>query len=493
MPKVKKTKKSTTKKDPNDFSGGRERPIIYTEEKSRRCKGDKALTGEQAKELLGWEEETDDVKFGGDYLLTDMDGNKIRCHNNNTNRPFDASLAKTWQSEHLLGNWQLNGENVIVGNTGQCLDCQHRLIGFVLAVQEWYKNPDKWPYWETEPTMETFIVTGIDESDKVVNTINTGKPRSLADVLFRSPYFADLPRSDRNKVARICDYGVRILWYRTGEGADAFSPRRTHAKSIDFIDRHPKILQCVRHIHDENGRDSKLTNFISPGYAAGLLYLMGSGNTDSENYGGDNNRDEGQLEWGLYDQACDFWVLLAQGAQEMQPLRDALGNIIDEDGGSMAEKCALVIKAWNLYSIGKKMSIEKLALEYATDGDGIKTLIELPTVGGIDIGSPQSPPEPDPTPDELEERKGEEQKKRVAKKETNDKKAKAKKKTSKKKKKASPKFEPVVGDTVWVNDPDGEHYDGELLQIVGTMVRIETSTGAIIEEPLSRIQTTEPL
>lgn len=494
---MKKSKKKTASKKttPKKESG-----LLYPDPKSKVCIGASALTVEQSKELLGWEEETEDVKFGNDYLLKDVVGNKIRCTNNNANRPLDSQLCKTWQSEILLGNWKLNGENLIIGQNGQCIDAQHRLIGLVLAAQEWVKDKERWGYWKKEPTLETFIAFGISEDDATVNTINTGKPRSLADVLFRSPYFADLPTSERSKVSRICAYAIQLLWVRVDADPEAFSTNRTHAKALDFLDRHPKILEAVLHIHNENGKESNIGKYLSVGHAAGFLYLMGCSDNSPDDYL--ESRREDVLNFDLWDTACDFWVEVSMGTDALRPLRIALGDIIDDDeGGTGEEKKALIVNAWIAYAQKKKVTAKQIELEYVTDTEGVKKLSGSYSVGGIDLGrsKEQADPQPDPSQKEIKERAEAEIKKRPSKKKASGttskkttKKKTTKKKSTKKKKPVAKKKESFqIGDQIWVNDPDGV-YDGELLQILGKKCRVQVAGGAIHEPLLSWVTVEEP-
>lgn len=254
-------------------------PIIYDSIKAVVCQGEKSLTYDQAKDLLGWEEETEGKTFGKHFLFKSGE-KKVRTTKNLHNRDFQMPNALLVKQEVLRRKWKLNGETLIIGDRGSILSAQHRLIGFVMAVDDYRKEPETYPAWKTEPTLDCVIVYGISEDDDVVNTIDTGRPRTLADVIFRSIYFADVEPSERKNLARSTQYAICKVWDRTGAKENAYDPglMRTHAESIDFMKRHPRILECVRHIHAEDGSESQLGDIISSkGDAAGLLYLMGCG------------------------------------------------------------------------------------------------------------------------------------------------------------------------------------------------------------------------
>ncbi len=210
------------------------------------CVGSSAITLQKAKDLLGWEEE-EGIPYKKDFLLKDFHGTKIRCFNNVTNRPLYKPNLENLKQEILRNRWQLNGEPIIVGKTGLILNGQHSLLSFIAAVQEWTKDKDKWPLTTEEPTLDKLIVFGIDESDAVINTMDTCKPRSLADVIYRSEFFAGTNQAERNKLSKITDYAIKLIWDRTGV-SNAFGLRNTHSESLDFLQRHPKLIDCFKHI-----------------------------------------------------------------------------------------------------------------------------------------------------------------------------------------------------------------------------------------------------
>lgn len=458
-----KSPKKPPKKKPVE-----ERPIKYDKPTVKLFYGDKSLTGTVAKKLLGWQEAGDNQR----KLFTDAEGKGIICHNNISNRPLYMGNVAALKQEILRRRWYLNMENRIIGQTGLVLNGQHTLIALVLAIQEWHLHPEKWkPYWPTEPVIETSIGFGADESDKVVNTLDTCKPRSLADVIYRSPFFADMNNSERKVAARITDYGVRLLWSRTGV-ANAFAIRRTHSESLDFIARHDRILECTKHIHTENGIEKQLAGFISPGYAAGLLYLMASSSTDPAEYRGSDNPNEGMLLWDNWSDACDFWAYLAGGNEQFSAVPKALGRMINDDGGSTNERCGILVKAWLAYTADKPIDAKVLKLKYHTEDD-VRTLIDFPSAGGIDLGDPDSLDSPgndepatgDPTPEEIEERSAEIHSKK-----------KDEQKPPKKKRRRDPSD--LLGKMVWVSEDERDKdWRGKVVVVLGKNAKVKVGQG----------------
>lgn len=373
-----------------------EREVIYSKIGVSLCDGDKAITASDAKKILGWAEESENVKFGSDYQLIDSEGKKVRCFNNTTNRPIQSAIVQTLKQEILRKKWRLNGETIILGETGLVLDGQHTLIALVLASQDWFKHKGQYlereDGWKEEPKIQKIIVKGIAEDDTTVNTINTARPRTLSDCIFRSALFAKYGAKDRRLMSKIAENCVKMLWHRTGARMNAFAPIRTHAESLDFVARHERILQAVIHIYEENGTDQRIGRYLSPGYASSLLYLQGCCLTEREKddatgYSQVPNPSEGLLDFSEWDRAQNFWTLLAAGSEELLGVRSAIGTLLENNRGNVAERYATLVKAWNRWASGDSTTEEDLALEYATDKDGITTLAECPIVGGIDIGN----------------------------------------------------------------------------------------------------------
>ena len=172
---------SKGKSKPTEDLNEKGRKVVYPELTIRPLSGDNRLYAEQAKELLGWTPLGQEEK--GHYTLLDAMGNRVRCVNNDRNRPFDESHARKLAQDILNGHWKLNGESIIVGKTGLILSGQHRLAALVYAWQLWGSTAqgNHWSSkWEQEPSIETLLVCGIDESPEVTRTLDNVKPRILS-------------------------------------------------------------------------------------------------------------------------------------------------------------------------------------------------------------------------------------------------------------------------------------------------------------------------
>lgn len=416
-------------------------PVKYPSPHVEICTGDKVLTADRAKELLGWETEADyiaklktvdanlnedDAKkiFAKDAFLTDKEGMKVALRNNTRNRPWQESVTESYVQDMLKKHWEFNGETVIIGQYAHVLSGQHRLIALVFAEQLRTSENESahWAeFWDGPVTMPAVVVYGIEESPRVTRTIDNVKSRTLSDVLYAdSDLFKDYNISERKSIARAAEYAVKFLWERTGEGDTArnsFAPKRTHSEALEFLDRHARLKDCIKFIMDEDKGKGNIARFLYPGHAAALLYMMGCSGTSEDkiqDYFGDRPPREKHLKFDNLKKAKMFWSDLARSEVSMAnvilarcPVR---GDSVDDEGnidmngkvfdtynndkrqlgdGSQAEQVAILIRAWNHYV--KDESIEPMQLGYTIDKDELErnvfSLTEFPVIAdSIDCG-----------------------------------------------------------------------------------------------------------
>lgn len=439
-----------------------ERPVKYPKYDSRiYSKPDERgneylgpLTGAIAKKILGWESEKDYTarmlatnpgskegkwKFGDDYILL-LNEEKIKCWNNpiTGNRPFDEKHAREICQDILTRNYKMNLENIILSLTGFVLSGQHRLIGLILAIEEWMKCKVKngkgyWEeWWEEEPYIETMIAVGASEDPDVIRTYDNVKQRTLSDTIWTSPTFGDIKDlPDRRELCRYMDNAVDYLWKRTYQviGKNSWIQHQTHSSSLEFLDRHPKIKECVKHVFNKNRHRVLSLLGLNTGQCAALMYLMGSSSSDPENYHyAGSKKTESQLTWQNYDRALGFWNIIAdQESAKGELIRDALknpmANILIGSSAPQKVKHIVLSKAWTAYVKDEDFTTEELQLtaEEAIWSDEKNRIVikkEI-TVGGIDCGVIKGNGEDDdeeraPTEEEIAKQKEDDRKQRAA-------------------------------------------------------------------------------
>lgn len=391
-------------------------PIIYDSPHTQLCIGDDAIDTSMAQDLLGWVEVE---KKDDRVLLKDQTGKWIRCDRNLANRPYYQSNADALVQEILNRQHNFNGEGVIISDRGNIGNGQHTLVAVVLAEQIRAADPDgRGKHWGNTPvSIEKLVVFGVDE--KMFNTLDTCRPRSFMDVLYRSPIYAAMKPSVRKLASRMTDHAIKLLWSRTGANRDAFAPTRTHSEASDFLRRHSRVAEAVKHVLEED-EEGGIRKFVPPGYASALLYLMGATMSDGPAYR--RARTEDSLDLSKWDDASTFWTLLAKGSPDTRAIGEVVRSLPAHNGDrppTAAEKIVVVCKAWTQFYLTGTVVAEGLLPRYQTIDEGFIVLAETPMVPGIDLGDRKGDlddededeegedPSNDPTPEELEDRKAE--------------------------------------------------------------------------------------
>lgn len=373
------------------------------------------LSGAIAKDLLQWQTEADaaleifqsntkeakelplakdgkqqKVDFGTDYLLMDAYGNKVRCLANVKNRPFYQALANDWKLEVLRRKWKFNGEPIIIDETGMDQDGQHRLIGLILAIQEWeldakkLKDEQEWhTLWKEEPYLETLVVVGVSSDDETINTMNTGKKRSEVDAIYRSKWLEGKPDRERLALAKILGKAIKFVWNRTSYGDASLAPRRPHSELFEFLGRHERLKEAATAIY-QTAEGNSFAEMVPMGAACGLLYLMASDCTDIDSYNGVNSEEA--INWEHWEKAYDYFADIGDNGKATEGVREALLGIGAELGSlGYKMRVGVLIKGWHLYSDGKKITKDKVEITVSENSDGQWVISEEPRIGGIDV------------------------------------------------------------------------------------------------------------
>jgi hypothetical protein len=230
------------------------------------------------------------------------------------------------------------------------------------------------------------LITGPSDTFKAAGDTKRrqAQTESVESIITDSPLFAKWSKKDRKKIARSTEHAVRLLWDRTGDGA-AYDISRTYEEFRDMIARHTRLLECVKHLYQENDKNT-IGVVISCGYAAALCFLMASSATDLKEYYSKAVLTETNLDFSRWDAALRFWSMLAKRDPKMSAIHETLSSMVEkagDEGISRRERLALIAKAW---INREKLTVPSLQLKYQTDEDGIQYLVECPTVGGIDKG-----------------------------------------------------------------------------------------------------------
>lgn len=208
---------------------------------------------------------------------------------NNSNRPMSMGVAKLYANEMLRGQWKCNGEPLIfsVDKDGveHLISGQHRLKAVLLVkqaivdiVNQQGTIADIWPLAQT--TWDSVVVYNVPHD--TADTVDTGKSRNHADVLFRDPWVDSvIPEGWNNTVARrklwvkTLAGAARLVWLIEGGAVVSSAPKFLISEMLDFIQKKHEVIHyfitMILNANDADGDNRGLK--MSLPYIAALCYV----------------------------------------------------------------------------------------------------------------------------------------------------------------------------------------------------------------------------
>ncbi len=143
---------------------------------------------------------------------------------NRLNRPLRRGHVAFLAREIEQGLWQLNGQPIVISDTEDVLDGQHRLHAVI----------------ESGGIIRTMVVYGI--SKEAFKTIDTGAARSGADAL--SVWFPG------RLIGVTKSVGTAVVWCNSLEqGHIRTKEKMANAEVIEYAQQHPSIWKCAETVH----------------------------------------------------------------------------------------------------------------------------------------------------------------------------------------------------------------------------------------------------
>lgn len=277
---------------------------------------------------------------------------------NKENRGFSLGDAKRWFIQMGKGLWVQNGQCAAYDAHGQIVTAQHRLGAFLMLVQQWMKKRlpeymEKVAKSKTTPTIPMSFIFNVSTKKHVADTADTGRSRTLADVLFRADLVSGKGRTEKEKTALVKALSVaaRLVWLRAGGRAVRNGPKFDQAEGLAFAqDKHPTLVKSVEFIDSLNDNTSGgITTFLTIGVAAGLMYLM---STSTTVFGED-------LSFENDEKAEEFWSLFVKpdghpAGSPIAALREFYTRANKQGTRDRDETNNAAIKAWIAFLDGRK-------------------------------------------------------------------------------------------------------------------------------------------
>jgi hypothetical protein len=243
--------------------------------------------------------------------------------NNPDNRPLSEKIVLARYTRHMAeGHWQCNGMPIVIAVTGELNDGQHRLLACV--------NVGK-PF-------VALLVMGVPRDTR--GTVDIGKPKSIADHLM----MADQQRKAPGSLAQAARLIVEYYRYQTMVRRPELDP--SSPDIIEFVAANPSIETDEWYL----ARATKLREVVGLSAGAGMALLWIFGHLD----GGREAAEE--FTGKLINGTC-----LEKGDPEFLLRERLLRDRGSKKKMKKEEIYALVIKAWNAFRTGRKMTSQGLA------------------------------------------------------------------------------------------------------------------------------------
>lgn len=229
---------------------------------------------------------------------------------NTHNRKLKERLVSVYAEAITRGEWEVNGEAIKFDVNDVLLDGQHRL----------------WAIIEANTPIKTMVVRGLPP--EVMDTLDTGKARTAADVLSIEGMANTVVLSAAARLLYGYDDG------RWGAGTTKLSDDVSNRMVLETVANHPRLSDAVRLVESKR---RALSTFVPSSLAAALYYILQRANLTL---------------------ADDFYNAFAEGANldERHPILQLRNSLLKRGKNNRADqvyKAALIIKAWNLFIRGK--------------------------------------------------------------------------------------------------------------------------------------------
>jgi len=230
---------------------------------------------------------------------------KYLLDNKLPNRKLRKYKVKQYIGTLIEGNWQLNGETIVLDEYGRLLDGQNRCEAIVTS----------------KKNMLTIVVYGINR--EVFSSLNSGAIRRPVDV-------ADILGVKNSRDVMSALRAVKAYY----DGIQTFTGQRTYLRNDeveDLLEKYPNIQESIKWRHE-------FTNLCRPSFAIAAHYIFSRINfEDAEDFANKFITGDGLS---LADRTSSIVLLRNRLIADKNNKRTKLDR---------THVFALIIKAWNAY------------------------------------------------------------------------------------------------------------------------------------------------
>lgn len=245
---------------------------------------------------------------------------------NTNNRAMNNRTVRYYEMQMKNGQWDLNGEAIIIANDGTLLDGQHRLE----AVSR------------SGVTIDSVVTRGVQRN--VFTTIDNGKSRGHADCLTIAGYEHDTKTLAAS--ARVSMFfGNDGIFRVHGAGGKKVANRVSPEDIVLYVDKHPGLQDSQKKLL------KKVMKLIPPAIAIGCHYAFSMLDGEKADY--------------FFDRLCT-----GSDLSEGNPILALRNRLISQRGDGRAGEghrrmlTYYVVHAWNAYMAERQLKEIKYQPSY---------------------------------------------------------------------------------------------------------------------------------
>lgn len=263
------------------------------------------------------------------HVIEDIDRAKASKYleKNLNNRHINARTVDRYSKQMKAGEWQVNGEPIMFSAKGNLLNGQHRLSAIVAS----------------NKIVAIPVFRGVAED--AIKTIDTGRPRSLADHLKIHGYSADSGLG-----LTVIAATIRIVFDFNADGL--FTQRRvkiTPTEAIKYLEEHPAIFDSAKFVVDHRSKSPvPISIIVALHYLLRKIDCVEADEFIEKFFTGE-------------DQAKGSPILALRAKLDFSAKERRQGN------SNRREDAGLIIKAWKAFVGGKDIAIGELQCKPTAD------------------------------------------------------------------------------------------------------------------------------
>lgn len=226
---------------------------------------------------------------------------------NDKNRKVSARTVETYAHEIATGHWAFNGEPIIVSDSGELNDGQHRCLAVI----------------EAQRPIDVILIVGIKRETRT--TLDQGKTRTAGD------YLSMEGMTNTN----VLSAAANLAWQYRNRGmvVDGGSARATKSEVLDTVSENPGLIRSVGFVQTAAAKAVG-----GPTVLAAAHFILGTVNREDADY-------------------FIHSMMSGAGLKAGDPILYVRNRFVNERGAlKTPAKIELIFKAWNAWKRREKVT-----------------------------------------------------------------------------------------------------------------------------------------